>query len=62
MPRSEEEKKAMTRLADFINKELNWQQKLEYCARVTPELMGDKFIDHWELKLKIAKEVKRELG
>lgn len=50
MPRSEKEKKAMTRLADFINKELNWQQKLEYSERVTPELLGEKFIDHWELK------------
>jgi len=62
MPKTDSEKKVMTRLANYVNRQLNWQQKLEYCQRVSPETMGDKFWGHWEEKLRIAKEVKRDVG
>jgi len=59
MSKTDKEREAMTRLANYVNRQLNWQQKIEYCRRVDPEMMGDEFWGHWEKKLKIAKEVRR---
>jgi len=55
MLRKKSGKTPRERLARYVNEELNWQEKLEYCQRV-----GD-MIDQWGRKLKLAEKIRKEM-